>query len=156
LEVEKLRKKARNNAYSLLRSRPRSEQEIRERLKLKGYGDRIVEDVIQDLRRAGEIDDERFARIWVESRMHRNPVGDILLRQELEAKGVSDPIIESVLASKAESYDEFETAFNMARERFERLKKIDRRKAAKRVYDFLMRRGFAYESVKKIIGELNA
>jgi regulatory protein len=154
LEDDKKLQKARNNAYALLRSRPRSEFEVRQRLKLKGYGSEIVETVVSDLRRAGEIDDAKFAHLWVESRMHQNPMGDIVLRRELQEKGVSDSIIEATLAHKAAHYDEFKVAFNIAEERFRQFAKLDKRKAMKRLYDFLIRRGFTFDTVQKIIGEL--
>lgn len=137
-----------------MRSRPRSEREIRERLGLKGYGETIIDDVIEGLKRTGEIDDERFAKFWVESRMHLNPVGDIVLRQELKEKGIGDSLIEAALDVKAATYDEYRVAFDMARERFGRLKKLDKSKAMKRLYDFLMRRGFKYENVQKILEDL--
>ena len=146
-----MKDKARNNAYALLRQRPRSEFEIRNRLKMKGYGGEVIDFVVESLRRAGEIDDVRFTKLWVENRMHLNPVGDVVLRHELKEKGVAETIIEAALAEKAGAYDEYEVAFNMAAEQFKRLKKIDRRKALKRVYDFLLRRGFKYETVRKIV-----
>jgi len=154
LETDKKKIRAKNNAWSLLRVRPRSEYELRSRLKLKGYDDSLVSEVIEDLRRLGNVDDEKFARFWVSSRMHLNPVGDVVLRHELKDKGVADSIIETALEEKAKNYNEYEVAFNMATERFERLKKLDRPKAAKRLYDFLLRRGFKYDTVCKIIEEL--
>lgn len=154
MEPDKKKARARNNAYSLLRSRPRSEREIRERLGLKGYDETIIDDVIEGLKRTGEIDDERFVKFWVESRMHLNPVGDIVLRRELKEKGINDSLIEAALDVKAATHDEYKVAFDMARERFERLKKLDKSKAMKRLYDFLMRRGFKYENVQKILEDL--
>ena len=154
MEIDKKKARARNNAYSLLRMRPRSEYEIRNRLKLKGYDESIVEEIVALLKKTGDIDDLKFAKLWVESRMHLNPAGDIVLRQELKEKGVADSIIKATLEEKAKSYDEYEVAFSMARERFERLKKLDRRKAMKRLYDFLSRRGFKYDTVSRIIDEL--
>ena len=154
MNLDKREARARNNAYSLLRSRPRSEAEMRGRLRLKGYDDAIIDGVIDGLKRVGDIDDLKFAKLWVESRMHLNPAGDIVLRQELKEKGIADSIIEATLEEKAKSYDEYEVASSMARERFERLKKLDRRKAMKRLYDFLSRRGFKYETVSRIIDEL--
>lgn len=151
---EKILARAKNNAYALLRQRPRSEFEIRNRLKLKGYNGPVIEEIVSLLKKTGDIDDRRFALIWMESRMHMNPVGDVVLKYELKGKGVSDGIIEEVLSAKAGKYDEYETAFNMAKERFERFKKLDRKKAMKRVYDFLLRRGFAYDNVRRIIEEL--
>ncbi len=154
MEVDNRKSRAKNNAYSLLRIRPRSESEIRERLKLKGYNYSIIDDIIEELKQRGDIDDMKFARFWVDSRMHLNPVGDIVLKQELKEKGVSDPLIEATLEAKDKSYDEYEVAFDMARDRFERLKKLDRKKATKRLYDFLLRRGFKYDNVRKIIETL--
>ena len=39
----------------------------------------------------------------------------------------------------------------MAGERFGRLKKLDRPKVLKRLYDFLLRRGFKYDTVRKVV-----
>jgi regulatory protein len=153
MDVSKEQKRAVNNAYALLRQRPRSEFEIRERLRLKGYTRDVIEDTIAQLSGAGEIDDERFARLWVESRMHRNPAGDVVLKHELKARGVSASVIDTVLSEKAAKYDEYAIALEMAKEQFERFKKLDRRKASKRVYDFLMRRGFGYDTMRRILDE---
>jgi len=128
---------------------------MRYRLGLKGYDGAVIDGVIDDLKRLGDIDDLKFAKLWVESRMHLNPAGDIVLRQELKEKGVADSIIEATLEEKAKNYDEYEVAFNMAVERYERLKKLDRQKAAKRIYDFLMRRGFKYDTISRIIEKLS-
>lgn len=153
-EADKNRAKAKNYAYVLLRNRPRSEKELRERLNLKGFEDDIVDIVIADLERAGYVNDAKFAKFLVDSRMHMNPVGDILLKHQLKAKGVSDQVIDSALEEKGRVYNEYELALGMARERLARLRKIDRRKATKRVYDFLLRRGFKYETVRRILEEM--
>jgi len=154
LEPDKIKTRAKNNAYALLRQRPRSEFEIRQRLKLKGYAGALVDEIVGDLKRTGDVDDEKFAMLWMESRMHSNPVGDVVLKHELKTKGVEDSIIEATLNRKAKNYDEFEVAFSMAGEQFERFKKLDRHKALKRVYDFLMRRGFKYDTIRRITEEL--
>ena len=153
-EQDKNRAKAKNYAYLLLRNRPRSRQELCERLKLKGYDDAIVDIVLADLIRAGQIDDGKFAKFLVDSRMHMNPVGDVVLKHQLKRKGVSDAVIEAALAAKGETYDEHKVALEMAGERFARLKKLDRRKATKRIYDFLLRRGFKYDTIRAVIDEI--
>ena len=151
---DKVKARAKNNAYALLRQRPRSVYEVRNRLKLKGYDDDLIEDIVASLKRSGDLDDEKFAKTWVESRMHMNPAGDVVLKHELKGKGVSDSIIEAALNEKAGKYDEYELAFSMAKERFERFKKLDKQKAMKRVYDFLLRRGFKYDNIRKVVDNL--
>lgn len=153
MEPDKIKARAKNNAYALLRQRPRSVYEIRQRLKLKGYNEALVDEIVGDLKKAGDVDDEKFAMLWMESRMHSNPVGDVVLKHELKTKGVEDSIIEATLSRKAKNYDEYEVAFTMAGEQFERFKKLDGRKALKRVYDFLLRRGFKYDTIRKITDE---
>lgn len=151
MEQDKKLQSAKNNAYCLLRSRPRSESEMRGRLKLKRYDESTIDAVIESLKKAAQIDDVKFADFWVESRMHVNPVGGVILKRELKDKGVPEPIIEAALHKKAQNYDEYTVAFNMAGERFKRLVKLDRRKALKRLYDYLLRRGFGYDIVKRVI-----
>ena len=58
---------------------------MRSRLKLKGYDAATIDAIIGELTRVGQLDDVRFARLWVESRMSSNPMGDIVLRRELKA-----------------------------------------------------------------------
>ena len=151
---DKVKARARNNAYILLRQRPRSVYEIRNRLKLKGYDDLLIEDVVASLEQAGDLNDEKFARFWVESRMHMNPAGDVVLKHELKRNGISEDLIEAVLTEKAEKYNEYEIALSMAKDRFERLKKLDRRKATKRIYDYLLRRGFKYDNIRRVVENL--
>jgi len=151
METDKIRARARNNAYALLRIRPRSEREIRDRLKLKGYAPGLIEEIVEALKKIGDIDDPKFSMAWMESRMRCNPVGDAMLKRELQAKGVSDEIIADTLRYKSENYDEYEIALNMAVPRFERLKRLDRQKAGKRLYDFLLRRGFTYDNVRRVV-----
>ena len=152
--MEKIRQKAFNNVYCLLRQRPRSEQEIRKRLRLKGYEDDIVNEVVLALKEAGELDDAKFAKLWVDARINFNPMGEIVLRQELKAKGVSETIIDATLAECLKTYDEYDAALKMAGEQFSRFAKLDKRKAMKRLYDFLVRRGFGFDVVRKVMDEL--
>src|SRR3989338_4911588 len=125
--------------------RPRSESEMRRRLAEKGYELSLIGDIVSELKRLGDIDDTKFARFWMESRMYSNPVGAALLRQELRGKGVGDDIIDATVEARAKAYDDLEVALRMARDKYERFKNLDRTKASKRLYDFLMRRGFGYE-----------
>lgn len=154
MEQDKKLRSATNNAYCLLRSRPRSESEMRGRLKLKRYDESTIEAVIQSLKKVDQIDDVNFANFWVESRMHVNPVGDIILRRELKNKGVPEAIIEGALRDKAQNYDEYRVALDVAERRLKRISGPDRPKAAKKLYDLLLRRGFEYEIVKRVIGEI--
>ena len=75
--------KATDAAIRLLTARPRSVREIEQRLRRKEFGDPTIERVIQRLRDWRYVDDEAFARFWVENRESNRPRGRRLLKQEL-------------------------------------------------------------------------
>ncbi len=80
--------KAVNAAMNLLARRPRSEREVRDRLKRKGYPAETIEAAVAKLEGWRYLDDEAFARYWVENREANRPRGRRLLEQELRLKGV--------------------------------------------------------------------
>ena len=84
-------------AARFLEARPRSVQEVRRRLTTAGYRPELVDAAIGRLGELGYLDDDAFARNWVESRDRARPRGEHALRRELRLKGVDDAIVRSVL-----------------------------------------------------------
>ena len=84
-------------AARFLEARPRSVQEVRRRLTTAGYRPELVEEAIGRLGELGYLDDDAFARTWVESRDRARPRGEHALRRELRLKGVDDAIVRAVL-----------------------------------------------------------
>lgn len=154
MDTGKIRQKAFSSAYCLLRSRPRSENEMRDRLKRKDFSGEVIEEVISGLKKSGELNDAKFAKLWIESRMNSNPMGEMVLRMELKKKGVSDAIINATLEECMKNYDEYSVAFSMGKEQFGRFARLDKRKAMKRLYDFLARRGFKFDVIEKVIDDI--
>lgn len=87
-------------AAAFLAARPRSESETRRRLLKLGYPERLVDDVIARLIEMRYLDDEVFARDWIESRDRARPRGESGLRRELALKGVRRDIVNSVLSER--------------------------------------------------------
>ena len=88
-------------AAAFLAVRSRSVGETRKRLVHLGYRAGVVEQVIERLVEIGYLDDEAFARAWVESRDRARPRGAVALRRELQRKGVPDDVISGVLDERA-------------------------------------------------------
>ncbi len=88
-------------AANFLAVRPRSVAETRRRLVHHGYRPDLVEGVLERLSSMGYLDDEGFARAWVESRDRSRPRGMEALRRELYLKGVDRDTIAAVLAERA-------------------------------------------------------
>lgn len=89
-------------AAAFLGVRPRSVDETRRRLIHHGYRADLVEIVLGKLVEMGYLDDESFARAWVESRDRSRPRGENALRRELFLKGIERDTIAAVLAERAD------------------------------------------------------
>ena len=144
--------KARDYAFFLLKFRLRSENELAQRLKLKKFPEESVKEVISFLREKKFIDDNVFAKAWINSRLKR-PLGLRRIKQELRQKGVDKEIIEEQ-SSGVKDYSEAGTVLDLAKRRLNILKGTDQVIAKRRVYAFLLRRGFSPEIVIDTLNQL--
>jgi regulatory protein len=157
-DIERLRdldveQKAYDRAVRFLAYRPRSETEVRDRLKRSDTDQRVIEAVIGRLRAQGYLDDADFARFWVEERQRFSPRSAYALRQELRRKGLDD----STIASAVSGLDAAASAYEAARPRALRLSSLAGNDPAlfrRKMGDFLLRRGFDYEVVREVVTRL--
>lgn len=140
-------------ALSLLSYRPRSEWEIRQRLEKKAKQDfppDVLDDVVERLQRVGLLDDEEFARYWVNNRQQFKPRSKRALRYELRRKGVANAVIDAAL----EAVDDDDAALEAARKRASRLAGSDWETFRKKLGGFLARRGFTYDVSREVVDRL--
>ncbi|OGG24312.1 hypothetical protein A3A79_03960 [Candidatus Gottesmanbacteria bacterium RIFCSPLOWO2_01_FULL_43_11b] len=122
--------------------RPRSEKEIRDFLtkkiiKWKVSDDLLLNKVIDRMEDLGYIDDKKFADWWVEQRTRFRPKGNRVIEYELYQKGIAKDIISDAL---------------MARNSVEAARKAVAKKNfdKKKLYEYLTRRGFDADTIKKV------
>jgi len=145
-------RKARERALRLIGYRDRSKSEIRKRLVGSDYPEDIVEEVVDQLSRAGLLDDRKFSRDWVKSRTASKPMGRTRLAWELRSRGVDAPTVEQAL----EGLDE-ETEHGLACSVAEdKLRKMDREDPSVRAKlgSLLRRRGFSWDVIARALDEL--
>ena len=141
---------ARAYAFLLLKFRLRSENELKLRLKQKGFSAELSQDTVNFLKDKEFIDDRVFARGWVAARLKR-PFGLRKIQQELVQKGLDQEIIQDSLSQVKEDYNESQIVSRLAQQRYSKLKGIEPIKAKARVYAYLIRRGFAPDVVGEVI-----
>jgi regulatory protein len=125
----------------LLGVRWRSREELRRRLRQSGFDPEAISEALDDLERAGLVEDERFARELVRDQATRRLAGDRVIRNALREKGVAPEIAEAVLE---ETGDEAERALELASRRAARMQGLDLDAAYRRLCGLLVRRGFSY------------
>ena len=155
--IERLRNadepdRATNAALNLLTHRARSERELRQRLRQKGYTPTAIDATIRRVVDWGYLNDERFAASWVEQRSSGKPRSRRALAHELREKGVDREIIETTI-EEAE-IDEVADARRLAADKWrkERSQPVDKRR--QRTAGYLARRGYAWQVAKQVIDEL--
>lgn len=147
-------------AAVFLATRPRSVGETTRRLRHLGYPAALVEEVVTRLVEVGYLDDDAFARTWVESRDRARPRGDTALRRELALKGVTREVVDEVMAERLEGATEGNpnVAAAMAlveRKRASLLREPDERKRRQKAYALLARNGFDPETCRLVSASLS-
>jgi regulatory protein len=140
-----------------LEARSRSVAEVRRRLGDAGYRTELVDGAIARLIELGVLDDEMFARLWIESRDRARPRGERALRQELGLKGVDRAIVDEILDERrGEAGDETpvdaEAAARVLARHARTLDRVaDPRLRRQRAYALLARNGFDPESASQAV-----
>ena len=154
-QVEALAKTARlsrclNAAYRLLSYRPRSEAEIRERLRRRDFDENTLESVITRLKEQGLVDDTAFAQFWKESRESSSPRSQWLTKRELRKKGVADDIINQVVSDVDDNDSAYRAVIGKARS----LPRTDYAVFRRRLGEYLKRRGFGYGVINHAVNRI--
>jgi regulatory protein len=139
-----------NAAFHYLGYRPRSEAELRERLKRRGFEASNVEATLARLKEQGLVDDLAFAQFWKDNRESFRPRSRALTALELRQKGVTKAVIDQVVA---EVNDE-DSAYRAAQSRAHRLPESDYQGFRHRLGGYLKRRGFGYRVITHTVERL--
>jgi regulatory protein len=142
-----------DSALNLLTHRGRSERELRQRLRLKGYTPEAIEAAIGKVVAWGYLDDERFAAAWVEQRQAGKPRSRRALANELREKGVDREIVETTLAEA--EIDEIADARELAADKWRKEASLEPDKRRQRTAAFLARRGYGWDVVKPVLDGLD-
>lgn len=109
----------------------------------KGVLPEIADKVFERLVEKGYVDDEKFARYWVENRNMTKGASKRKLQAELQAKGVNRTIIERLLSESLRT-DEAEIMKVIA-------KKRKRYPDDQKLMQYLARQGFSYDDIKQAL-----
>ncbi len=173
-----------NSSLKFLSYRPRSEKEVRNKLKtlIKRHSgeqsefridsgvanapendraETVIEKIISKLKKQNFINDEEFAKGWIENRIRFKPRSLRLIKLELKQKGISEEIIHNSLlrqgfGGQAEFIiqNDLEQAKRLVEKRLSRYKGLDRRKIYEKLGRYLASKGFDWNTVKKSIDEV--
>jgi regulatory protein len=140
-------------SINYLSFRPRSEKEMRDYLAKKKCDDVTAKRIIESLLRTKFLDDEEFARRFVEQRTKFKPKANRIIKYELKQKGISPELIDKLFEDKEDSKSsDFSKALDLAERKMPRFAKIeDKRKVYEKLGRYLASKGFDWDTVKAVI-----
>ena len=144
-----------DTAVRYLASRPRSVSEIKRHLRTKRFDEAEQDKAIDQLRAQRYIDDEAFARYWVEQRAKFRPKGQRAIASELMQKGVAREIIDLVLG-EADAGAETKRARESIRRPMTRWLSMDENERKRKIHQYLVTRGFSYDVIEEVIAKPEA
>jgi len=130
--------------------RPRSEPELRERLRRRGFDGDCVEQTVARLKKQGLLDDTAFAQFWTENRDYFSPRSQRLTRLELRKKGVPEEIIDRAV----NNINDEDSAYRAGLKKARSLSRSDYPCFRRRLGDHLKRRGFSYGVINHTVERL--
>ena len=131
--------------------RPRSEKEFKIWLSKYKVHQSLHKDLFNRLKRLDFLDDEKFARWWVDQRQNFRAKSVRVLKLELRQKGIEKNIIENVLAET--TIDEEKIAKKLYEKNKYRWEKLSDFEARRKASAYFGRKGFGWDVIKKVIKE---
>jgi len=138
-------------ALKLLSMRMHSEKELTKKLYAKKFHPAEIHALLEKLKERKLIDDSVFTRTYVDQ-LRNKATGDIRIKFQLKKKGLSEKTIENCF-SKENADDQRKRALEIASLKLKPGKGADP-KERKRIFDYLVRKGFDFEICRDVMGKL--
>jgi regulatory protein len=135
-----------------LTEQPRSRAELAESLARRQVPSEIATRLLDRFTEVGLIDDEAFARAWVQSRMTGKGLARRALAMELRRKGIDDELAREVL-DNIDADDEDAAARAVVRRRLRSTRGLDAQVRMRRLAGALARKGYPPGVALRIVRE---
>ena len=143
---------ARKILLDQLTGRARSRAELSGKLAKKGVPVEVADRLLDRFEEVGLVDDEAFARSWVQSRQSGKGLARRALAQELRRKGVPDDVAHEAL-DEVDPDDEIESARVLVRRKLRTVSRLDHTTAVRRLSGMLGRKGYPAGVAFRVVRE---
>jgi len=144
---------ARRVALRLLAPAPLTGEQLRRKLHTRGFPADVVVSLLAELQGRGLLDDDDYARRWIEQRRARG-YGRRRIVAELHERGVASAVAEAALAAEPPEV-ELTTATAAAARQQPRLAGMERDRARAKLARHLHNRGFGADTIQRILATVD-
>lgn len=145
--------KCKNSALRIIERSYKTEKEVREKLKLKGFEEDSIRGSIEFLKEYNFINDMNYTKAYISDKLKSQ--GTQKIKYSLIQKGISKEIIEDEL-SNLNKENEKCVAYDLARKKYALLKnkEDDKYKISAKLYRHLVSKGYEYSLINDIVKEV--
>jgi len=131
----------------------KTEKEIRDKLKLKGYEDNAIDYSIKFLKKYNFLNDKNYAKAFIKDKL--NSMGSQKIKYSLIQKGISREIIDEELYD-LDKENEKSIAFNIAKKKLNLIKgkESDNYKISGKLFRYLISKGYSADITNGVVKEL--
>lgn len=146
-KIEKIRQteikeKLNDRVINLISKFPKTEYELKNYIRKKGYSETIAEEEIERLKKYDLINDKKYAKRYVET---NRKYSKRMLRKKLYKKGINNKIINKILDNPKIEKKEKKILKKNALKKWKRLK--DKENKKKKLFQYLARKGFDFDDI---------
>ncbi|MDD4046373.1 MAG: RecX family transcriptional regulator [Sedimentibacter sp.] len=142
-----------NYGISVLSRYAKSECELRLKMKNKGFEPQLIDNAISTLKERKYLDDERYCEMFINDKINISKHGVRKIKEALYYKGIDKEIIEEKIKNISAESEE-ERAFILGEKKLLKIKENDNRKKMAKLSNYLIGKGFEYETVNKTLRKL--
>jgi len=142
-----------NYGISVLSRCAKSEYELRLKMQSKGFEPDLIKKAIDTLKDRKYLDDERYCEMYIRDKTNLSNNGVRKIKEALYYKGIAKEIIDEKIKMITPESEE-ERAFILAEKKLLNIKENDTRKKMAKLSNYLIGKGFEYETVNKTVRKL--
>lgn len=155
-EIEKMRSEDELNfgkkvAYRFLNYKPRSEKEVRRKLAQKKISEKTIDEIITSLKDLKFIDDENYAKMYVETKVTLKPEGRRVLKMRLADKGINKELSQKTVEDNYSEETEIKKAKDLINKYSKRVKAKTPADKKQKIYRHLLSKGFSYDVISRVL-----
>ena len=154
IQNEEQRWTIREYLIRLLGARDHAGHELKLKGLKKGYDSGILDQIISEFEEKEYINNYAFAKKYTHDKFRFNQWGSNKIKTELIGKGIDKKVIEQVLDEEIEHEDVIESIRTLIKKKKPAILRTEKEKRRKKIFDFLVRKGYDSNVIlKEIDGE---
>lgn len=145
---------SKKTAHNFVSYKPRTEKQVRDKLKEKQFSLENIEKAIEFLYEFDLLDDRSFAKSFIESKVKMKNYGISRMKVEMLKRGLDKDLVEDSLKQYYPHDSSYDLALELANKKLKQLANKDFQKKKSSLVSYLQRQGYHWDVIKKILDAL--